>query len=250
VSLESAEAPRPGERVFLSADWRDLLMLNYSVDPALLTKHVPPGTQLDSFEGKTYVSLVGFRFLRTRLFGFLPVPFHTDFDEVNLRFYVRRRAGEKNRRGVVFVSEVVPKRAVALLARLAYGENYSRHPMRHRIEKTATKTSVEYQWRAGGEWCRLYARISGEAARPPEGSLEQFITEHYWGYAAQRSGGCADYRVAHIPWRVWSSPDAGFEGDAIAAYGAKLGPLFQRSPDSAFLAEGSPVRVFTGTRIS
>jgi uncharacterized protein YqjF (DUF2071 family) len=236
--------------VLLSAEWRDLVMLNYAVDPELLRDYVPRGTQLDSFEGKTYVSLVGFRFLRTRLFGFIPVPFHTDFDEVNLRFYVRRRAGEENRRGVVFVSEVVPKRAVSLLARLAYGENYRRHPMRHRIEKSGTKTTAEYEWQVGREWCRLYARVSGEAARPPEGSLEQFITEHYWGYAAQRSGGSAEYRVSHIPWRVWSSTDAGFEGDAIAAYGAALGRVFQRSPNSAFVAEGSPVRVFTGMQIS
>jgi len=236
--------------VFLSAEWRDLLMLNYAVDPGLLRDFVPQGTQLDSFAEKTYVSLVGFRFLRTRLFGLLPVPFHTNFDEVNLRFYVRRPAGDENRRGVVFVSEVVPKRAVALLARLAYGENYRRHPMGHRIKWSATQNSAEYVWRVGRAWCKLYVRASGEAALPPEGSLEQFITEHYWGYAAQPSGGSVEYRVSHVPWRVWSSTDAGFEGDAIAAYGPQFGRVFQRSPDSAFVAEGSPVVVFTGKRFS
>jgi uncharacterized protein YqjF (DUF2071 family) len=105
--------------VFLSAEWRNLLMLNYEVDPELLRVYVPVGTEIDSFAGKTYVSLVGFRFLHTRLFGKCAIPFHSDFDEVNLRFYVRRREGTTMRRGVVFIREIVPKWAVAQDARLA-----------------------------------------------------------------------------------------------------------------------------------
>src|SRR5271165_1698092 len=96
--------------VFLSAEWRDLVMLNYEVDPNLLSRYVPPATALDSFQGRTYLSLVGFRFCRTKLLGCLPVPFHANFDEVNLRFYVRRKAGNNDdRRGVVFIAEVVPR---------------------------------------------------------------------------------------------------------------------------------------------
>ncbi|MGA8767010.1 MAG: DUF2071 domain-containing protein, partial [Candidatus Acidiferrales bacterium] len=121
-----ADREAGNERVFLSAEWRDLVMLNYEVEPRLLRPYVPRGTELDSFGGKTLVSLVGFQFLRTKLFGVLPLPFHSNFDEVNLRFYVRRPAVDGDRRGVVFIREIVPKRAVALLARVAYGENYSR----------------------------------------------------------------------------------------------------------------------------
>src|SRR5712692_10177652 len=132
------------EQVFLSAEWRDLVMLNYQVDPHLLAKYVPSGTVLDSFRGKTYVSLVGFRFCRTKLFGSLAVPFHSDFEEVNLRFYVRRREGNENRRGVVFIAEIVPKRMVAATARLAYGENYIRLPMRHNVCTKESKKTVTY----------------------------------------------------------------------------------------------------------
>ena len=136
------------ERVFLWAEWRDLVMLNYEVDPGLLRDYVPRGTELDSFRGGTLVSLVGFRFLRTKLFGVLPLPFHSNFDEVNLRFYVRRRASDgDDRRGVVFIREIVPKRAVAMLARLAYGENYSCYPMRHRVTSDGASKSAEYEWR-------------------------------------------------------------------------------------------------------
>jgi uncharacterized protein YqjF (DUF2071 family) len=111
-------------------------MLNYQVDAALLREHVPRGTQLDGFGGRTLVSLVGFRFLRTRIFGAVPVPFHSNFDEVNLRFYVRRidPSGEV-RRGVVFIREIVPRRAIALVARIAYNENYSCYSMRHHVKR-------------------------------------------------------------------------------------------------------------------
>lgn len=167
-------------RVFLSAEWRDLVMVNYEVDPKLLHEHVPPGTVLDSFEGSTYVSLVGFQFCRTKLLGAVPIPFHSNFDEVNLRFYVRRREGGEERRGVVFIAEIVPRWAIAKVARLAYGENYIRLPMKHRIEMNGATKTAEYEWRQDGAQCKVYARASSSPAPVKEGSLEQFITEHYW----------------------------------------------------------------------
>jgi uncharacterized protein len=240
----------PGERVFLSAEWRDLVMLNYEIDPNLLAVHVPQGTELDAFGGKAFVSLVGFRFLRTKLFGFVPLPFHTNFDEVNLRFYVRRPEGNAVRRGVVFIREIVPRFAVARLARLAYGENYVNLPMRHTVRTNGAGIQAEYQWRVARQWYRLRAEACGTPAYAVEGSVEQFIAEHYWGYSAQRDGGCVEYHVSHVPWRVWRSTTAKFEGDAESLYGPELGRFLRRAPDSAFIADGSPVRVFAGRRIS
>jgi uncharacterized protein len=219
------------------------------VDPQLLQSYVPRGTELDSFGGTAFVSLVGFRFLRTRLFGALPIPSHSDFDEVNLRFYVRRHHTAGDRRGVVFIREIVPKRAIAYIARTVYGENYSRFPMRHRISAVGHRKAAEYEWRLGRRWCRLHAHADGDPALPAEGSLEQFITEHYWGYSAQRNGGCLEYHVTHVPWRVWTATAAGFDGDATALYGSALADVLRGKPHSAFIAEGSPVLVFTGTRI-
>lgn len=241
---------RAGERVFLSAEWRDLVMLNYEVDPGLVAKHVPRGTELDAFQGRVFVSLVGFRFLRTKLFGFLPLPLHSNFEEVNLRFYVKRREGEEERRGVVFIREIVPRFAVAQIARLAYGENYVCRPMRHTVRKNGAGVTTEYQWQAGREWCGLRAEATGTPAYAAEGSVEQFITEHYWGYSAQQGGGCMEYHVSHVPWRVWTSTAAGFEGAGEPLYGAELGRVLSRAPDSAFIADGSPVLVFAGRHIS
>lgn len=249
----NAEGKPPNSRgVFLSAEWRELVMLNYEADPELLQDYVPRGTDLDSFQGRTYASLVAFRFLRTRLFGFLAIPFHTNFDEVNLRFYVRRREGEKLKRGVVFIREIVPKRAIALLARIAYGENYVRRPMRHsiQIQADAAGISAEYQWRCADRWCSIAAVGSGVPALPTEGSLEQFITEHYWGYSRQRDGGSVEYQVTHIPWRVWAAASAGFHCRAPDLYGAPFAGVLSRKPASAFIADGSAVQVLRGERIA
>lgn len=224
-------------------------MLNYEVDPEILRKRVPQGTEVDSFQGKTFVSLVGFQFLRTKIFGILPVPFHTDFEEVNLRFYVRRRERNEIRRGVVFIREIVPKRGVAQVARLIYGENYSWCPMRHNVSANETRRTTEYQWKLNGNWCTLHAEATGDAAIPKEESLEQFITEHYWGYVSRR-GGCLEYRVSHEPWRVWSCKAGRFEGNSDILYGPELGGILRCMPGSAFIAEGSPVLVFAGRRIS
>ena len=229
----------PDNNRFLTAEWKNLLMLNYAVDPSLLEPFVPAGTELDAFDGKTYLSLVGFEFNRTRVLGFA-VPFHQNFEEVNLRFYVRR----SSKRGVVFIRELVPKYAVAAVARLLFKENYSCVPMSHRAEAG----SVEYSWKLGSERCVMSIETDGESFVPPDGSLSQFITEHYWGYTTQK-GGSLEYEVQHPPWRVWNAKQASFSGNVDALYGREFAQVLKREPDSAFLAKGSLVTVFKGTRI-
>jgi uncharacterized protein len=236
------------EKIFLSAEWRDLLMLNYEVDPACLQKFIPAGTELDSFDGKTYVSLVGFQFQRTKLLGTIPIPFHSEFEEINLRFYVRRSEGGEIRRGVVFIAEIVPKRAIAFTARLFYNENYVRRPMTHRILINESKMEVEYSWKMGNQWCKLQAHASSTPSLPTEGSLEQFITEHYWGYSRQPNGSTVEYYVSHIPWKVWNASHAQFSGETRDLYGEQLSQLLKKNPASAFIADGSPVQVLRGAR--
>ena len=235
---------------FLTAEWRHIAMLNYAVDPALLAHLVPRGTELDEFDGQTYISLVGFRFERTRVRGFW-IPFHSDFDEVNLRFYVRRRATGELRRGVVFVREVVPRWAIAKVAQVCYGERYIALPMRHKvIEPTSEggRMQTEYRWRQHGKWSTMRAEAIGRPTLPAVDSREAFFVEHYWGYAA-RANGATEYRVEHDPWRVWMATQASFEGDVIELYGAELARCLSRPPDSALIAEGSAVVVRQGAPI-
>src|SRR5271154_858911 len=197
-------------------------MLNYEVDASLLLPFVPAGTELDRWSGKVFVSLVGFRFLETRLFGFLPIPMHSNFEEVNLRFYVRRETGSEIRRGVVFIREMVPRWAIAFVARTFYNENYVAVPMAHEIRSLGDGLRVEYRWRSRKRWNEINLETDGNFQLPGEGSVEQFITEHYWGYAAQPGRGCVEYRVTHPSWRVWQVRQAAFEGDVEKLYGKEL----------------------------
>src|SRR6267143_2115506 len=193
----------PGRRVFLTAEWRHLVMLNYEVDPDVLAPLVPAGTALDLWQGRALVSVVGFRFLDTRVLG-TAIPRHRAFDEVNLRFYVRRDApGGETRRGVVFVRELVSRVAVALVARLAYNEPYRALRMRSVTPPGATEPPgrLTYEWRIGGGWETLAATAVGTPAQPEPGSEAAFITRHHWGYTRQRDGGTVEYEVEHPPWR-------------------------------------------------
>lgn len=227
--------------IFLTAEWRYLVMLNYAVDHAVLDPFVPQGTELDWFGDRTFASVVGFRFIDTRVHG-LPVPFHTDFEEVNLRFYVRRRADDGWRRGVVFVRELVPRRAIAYVARTIYGEPYMALPMRHRIEHRGPGIRVEYAWRRCGRWESLSAVGSGEPQGVEAGSEAEFITEHYWGYTAGRSGS-SEYQVEHPRWRIWKASEATFDADIAGLYGTRFVSSLSGHPTSAFIADGSPVAV-------
>lgn len=237
------------EKIFLTAEWRELLMLNYEIDPSRLDRFVPAGTELDSFQEKSYVSLVGFRFCNTKFRGQIPIPFHSEFEEINLRFYVRRRVDGEVRRGVVFIAEIVPKLAIAKTARWVYGENYVRRQMKHRVDRDRANKFVEYGWKGATGWCAVNAHVEGDPSLSSEGSLQQFITEHYWGYSAQKNGSSLEYHVAHVPWRVWTASRAEFTGHPSDLYGEELSRTLNRPPDSAFVAEGSAVSVYSGSAI-
>jgi len=234
--------------IFLTAEWRYLVMLNYSIERNLIEHLVPPGLELDEYASITYVSIVGFLFLNTRVVG-IPVPFHRNFEEVNLRFYVRHRAPEGWRRGVVFVREIVPRRTIATMARVFYGEPYSAFPMRHSIEHGAGKLHCRYEWQRDRRTEFVVATAVDESKSIEPGSLEEFITEHYWGYTA-RGGRCTQYQVEHPPWRVWQATDAQFEADVATLYGAQFVAPLSAPPTSAFIAEGSAVNVRRGSPLA
>src|SRR5256885_8720072 len=230
-----------GVRPFLTANWRYLAILNFVVDPKLLAQFVPPATEIDFEDGETFLSVVGFLFLDTRLLG-LPIPLHRDFEEVNLRFYVRKKSADTWRRGVVFIRELVPRRAIALVARTFYGENYVSVPMKHQIDHVDLKLSVEYAWRRGRKWESLKMSASGEPQTIPAGSHADFITEHYWGYTAVR-GGCREYRVEHPRWKVWNAETVHFSSDVATLYGEQFAESLSAPPPSAFIPAGSPIEV-------
>lgn len=235
---------KPG-RPFLTAEWRDLAIINFDVDPACLERFVPRGTQISLWQGRCFASIVAFRFLDTRILG-VPVPFHRNFEELNLRFYVSREDGGKLRRGVVFIKEIVPRRAVTLVARAVYNENYHTLPMRHEVGSGFAR----YEWRTNGHWSNLAVEACGPASVPKLDSKESFIAEHHWGYVVQRDGATVEYRVERPRWRVAPASVISWDLDARSMYGEFLATCLEGAPASAFLAEGSPVSVGRSRRLA
>ena len=236
-------------RVFLTAEWRYLAMLNFEIEPVALASFIPAGTELDFWNGKTYVSLVGFLFQKTRIGG-IRIPFHSNFEEVNLRFYVRRNTDDGWRRGVVFIKELVPRRLIAIGARKVYNENYFAMPMAHHIEKDREEIrSVTYFWRSNRRKEFLKVAVRGQAQPLSGGSLQEFIVEHYWGYAKQPDGSTMEYRVEHPCWRIWETEAAEYHCDAANFYGENFRGFLNHSPASAFLADGSEVKVYQGVKL-
>ena len=227
---------------FLTAEWRKLAFANYPVPASVLADFLPAGTELDTWEGSPYVSLIGFLFQDVRVLG-VQVPFHVNFEEVNLRFYVRRKVDGSWRRGVVFVKEIVPKPAITFVANTLYGEAYETRPMWHRWTETATERRAQYQWRVGERWQTFAVSADRQATEIPEGGPVEFITEHYWGYSRSGDAKTTEYEVGHPRWQQYPVREHTIDVDFALNYGPRFAFLNERSPDSVFLAEGSPIRI-------
>jgi uncharacterized protein YqjF (DUF2071 family) len=241
------------ERPLLTARWRNLLLLNFAVPGDVVKRLAPRGTEPDQHDGLCYASMVGFQFQNVRLFG-VPFPGHTNFPEINLRYYVRRNIGDEIRRGVVFAREIAPRRAVAIAAKLLYNENYITRPMRSDIRIAGSELSpgdsVEYAWKCGcAKWSRLAGRVAGPLALPPAGSPDEFFVEHYWGYARGRDGQTREYRVAHNPWRTAVLDNVTWECDIASTYETPLAEYLEAPPVSALVADGSTIRLFRGRKV-
>jgi uncharacterized protein YqjF (DUF2071 family) len=236
------------KRQFLQAQWKNLIMLNYEVDPSILESYLPPGTVLDLWQGKALVSMVGFMFLDTRVIG-IRWPFHADFEEVNLRFYVKHFDGSEWKRGAVFISEIVPKPMIALIANNLYKEHYSAMPMRHSINKIdEEKTQYLYEWKLNGRWNRLGGVISSLSAIKA-GSPEEFIFEHYWGYNKTSETTTNEYQVEHIRWNAAEVSEIIFDVDIEKLYGKEFESYLSIQPYSAFFADGSEIIVRAAEKI-
>jgi len=236
-------------RPFLTAQWRNLLMLNFAVTPELLQQYVPRHTELDTWNNTYYVSLVGFLFKDTKVKG-IGFPLHRTFEEVNLRFYVRFKEGNTWKRGVVFIKELVPKRIITFVANTLYKENYATLPMRHRWHTPDENTlQVAYEWKLAGEWNFLKATAMAAPQAIVPGSEAEFITEHYWGYTQAGPMQTSVYEVQHPQWRVHTVLDYDYHCNAQLLYGAAFAEVLAQQPVSALLAEGSVISVHPKLRL-
>lgn len=226
---------------FLTAEWKKLILANYAVDRKILEKYLPAGTEIDLWNDLCHVSLVGFMFQNTKIKGY-KIPFHTNFEEVNLRFYVRFRDNGKWKRGVVFIKEIVPKPALTLVANTIYKENYETMPMSHSWDKSGDQMTIEYRWKKG-RWNSLSATTEVHGSPVKEGSEEEFITEHYWGYTRLSDKRTSEYGVEHPRWEVFKTKEYNIDVDFDSIYGHDFAFLASTTPRSVFVAEGSEIEV-------
>ena len=227
---------------FLKAEWRKLALANYAIDPEILKKHVPHGTELDLWNNTCYVSLVGFMFKNTKLLG-LPIPFHINFEEVNLRFYVRSKYNGEWRRGVVFIKELVPKPMLTFVANTVYQEHYQTLPMSHKWVEHEDHREVTYAWKYQKEENIFTVKADLKASEIPEGSETEFITEHYWGYTQAKANTTFEYEVTHPRWQGYPVQDYRIDVNFPALYGDEFALLCDLEPQSVMLAEGSKITV-------
>lgn len=228
--------------VFLTAQWEYLVMLNYPVPPEILIPYLPKGTELDLFQGKALVSVVGFLFNNTKVFG-IRWPFHTNFEEVNLRFYVKRFNGKEWKRGVAFISEIVPKHMIAWMANTLYNEHYSRMPMKHQAHLENDFVQLNYEWQNKLQWNSLKVKALNRPSPIEAYSAEEFIFEHYWGYNQLNKNTLIEYGVEHPSWEVYPVTYYELNADIARLYGTEFVPYLLKEPHSIMLAKGSSVTI-------
>jgi hypothetical protein len=217
-------------------------MANYAVNPDVLKSFLPKGVELDLFENKAYVSLVGFMFKKTSLFN-IPIPLLGTFEEINLRFYVKRVGGDNVKRGVVFINETVPYKIVAWLANKLYKEHYIAIPTKNEIDITDFSKSIKYEWKINNIWNHIAVNTAKESEPMLQGSVEEFIFEHYFGYTKINNQLSQEYKVNHPRWEINKVKDYSINCDFTAMYGNDFSFLNTQKPNSVIVAEGSPVSV-------
>jgi len=231
---------------FLTAEWRKLAMVNYLADPAQVARWLPRGTEPDLWHGRCYISLVAFMFINTRVNG-CRFPFHADFEEVNLRCYVRYNDGGTWKRGVVFIREYVPLPMVSLVANTLFRERYQTVPMQHTWERRQQQLAIAYRWKKNG-WHSLQVIAANEPQLIESGSEQEFITQHFWGYS-QKAGDTFEYHVQHELWQAYSVADYALQVDFEKCYGPEFSFLDKSAPYSVYLVEGSGIEVFNERKL-
>lgn len=228
--------------IFLKANWENIIMANYEIAPEILDPFLPKGVHLDLFDGKCYVSLVGFMFKKTKIFN-IPIPFFGTFEEVNLRFYVYRKIGNEIRRGVVFIDETVPFPIVAWMANKLYKEHYTVVPTKHQIDNEGIHQKIKFEWKANKKWNSIYVENSKDSKKITDGSFEQFIYEHYYGYTKIDADKTEEYKLQHPSWNTHKVLDYKIDCDFEAMYGKAFSVLNTKKPEAVFIAKGSSVKV-------
>ena len=190
--------PMPARPWTMRMIWSDLLFAHWAVDPALVRPYVPPGLELDCWQGEAWLGVVPFAMRGIRLRGVPPVPGTSAFLELNLRTYVT----DGRRPGVYFFSLDAASRAAVRAARLGFHLPYfdARMSLRRGPQGWLYYSSERtHRGAAPGRFLGRYRPV-GEPARAVPGSLEHWLTERYCLYAVDRGRRVWRGEIHHEPW--------------------------------------------------
>lgn len=229
-------------KTFLKAKWEEIVMVNYVIEPSVLLPYLPYGLELDTYNDKCFVSLVGFKFKESKIFG-VGIPLYGSFDEVNLRFYVKRTDGMEIKRGVVFISEIVPYKIVSLLANLLYKEHYSVAKMESTVKIENGNKNINYTWKPKNETYSILTSFNKELKTIEPNSLEEFIYEHYYGFTQVNDIETWEYKVNHPRWLTNEIVSYKINCNFEALYGSDFEFLNALQPYSVYNAVGSEVSI-------
>lgn len=230
----------------LRAEWNNIIMANYAVPKELLLPYVPYKTELDFFESETYVTLAGFMFLNTQMLGF-DIPFHSNFEEVTLRFYVKSTRGLAAKRGVVFIKEIVPKYAITLLANTVFGQNYMTLKMKSFHQDMGDHMETAYEWKHLDKWNKLTAKAGKRSTPIRQNRFNEFIADHYYGFRKNGETKTYQYEVEHELWETFNVIDYSVNCDFGSLFGNEFSILNKEKPKSVFMLKGSEIRIHPRT---
>ena len=229
---------------FLTAEWTHVTNITYAVDPSHLEPFLPKGLELDTIDGNAFVSLVPFNFFNTRIRN-IKIPFHVNFPETNLRFYVKHNG----RRGVSFLREYVPKFFVAFVANTVYNERYSLARMKNTLEVSASEISMRYELSAKGKSFFVETKADNKPWVPGPDSIEHFFKEHELGFTGA-SGNTRYYLVEHPVWEAYPVRSVSMNIDFGILFGKEWEFLNNEKPYSTLFVKGSEIKVFPDRPLS
>lgn len=234
---------RSKQKLFLQAKWENLCLFTYSVPPEILSPYVPAGLEADTLNGRAFVSLVAFDFHDTKVKG-IKFPFHVNFPEINLRFYVKNKV----RRGVVFICELVPRYFIALFANMLYNENYKTIKMKSNVVSNDEMTVI-HNLSIDGHNYSMNIKADNKPYTPSEETPEHFFKEHEWGFGKSKSGDTLVYRVEHPEWEIFPVKSYELDFNFGLVYGNKWSFLNKEKPVNIMLARGSEIKVFSPQKL-
>ncbi|MDQ4047162.1 MAG: DUF2071 domain-containing protein, partial [Actinomycetota bacterium] len=149
----------------MTQSWLDAVFLHWRIPEAVAATRMPPGVRPDTYDGSSWVGLIGFRLQETTISTGPAIPYFGTFIEVNVRLYSREPSG---RRGVVFLSMDASRLAFVMAARAArLPYIWSRLSFRPRIEPGSDVAYSVHRFRHGPTSDFSVSPAPGQEANDP-----------------------------------------------------------------------------------